>query len=142
MAILIIAIIFLAFPDESSGASRSEASYGPEFSSALFVIKDEVVLDLRQPPNGQVLKRSRFLVKARGHGYTNQSVVSLSLALLGLLRFEDANKTNLNQAPGESRLLHQDNHIQRIAVRGQSRWDGAEVKGEHRPRRQDVGDFI
>ena len=52
MAILIIAIIFLAFPDESSGASRSKAPSGPEFSSALFVIKDEIVLDLRQPPNG------------------------------------------------------------------------------------------
>jgi len=52
VAILIIAIIFLAFPDESSGASRSEAPYGPEFSSALFVIRDEVVLDLRQPSNG------------------------------------------------------------------------------------------
>src|SRR5207249_3728759 len=82
------------------------------------------------------------LVHTRGYGHTDQPIITLGLAFLGLLRFEDADKPNLNQASSERWLLHQNKNVQWIAVLGASRWDRTEVKGEHGPRRQKMGDCV
>ena len=65
-------------------------------------------------------------------------IVALTFFLLSLLTLDDSDDAAFKQTAGKGGLIHQHEHVGRVAVFGFGRWDEAEVVREGHPGRQDL----
>ena len=75
-------------------------------------------------------------------GGSDQTVVVIRSPILGLLRLEDADQPNGNETAGESRLLHEDEKVERISIFRERPGNRSEVERKDRARGKDVGDRV
>src|SRR4051812_49120065 len=57
----------------------------------------------------------------------DQAIVALFLSIFRLLSFDNPYQPRFHDASGKSWLIHQDEHIQRIAILSFGRWDEPEI---------------
>src|SRR4051812_36321343 len=118
-------------------APRSEASQRLKSLAAGMVVRSEEMFDLVEQTIGDVLERAQVVVVVRVRRDGDQAVVALALAVaLGLLGLDDADQPRRHNAPDKRRFVHQDEHVQRVAVLTAGGGDVPEIEREDRPGRQ------
>src|SRR5205807_2657666 len=98
--------------------------------AAEFMVGDEEVLDLFQQVVVQVLDRLDIPVVLAFFRNGEQPVVSLRLAAVALFGLDDTNEPTTDPATGKDGLLHEEEHIEWIAVVADRGRNEAEVKRE------------
>src|SRR5512132_3826450 len=104
-----------------------------ELLAALLVVRNEKCLQLIKQGLAHIIDGFQVLMVVRVDGDTQQPVVAFGLALLGLLRLDDSNNTDLDQASYMGRRVQQDKDVQRIAVFTKRGGNEAEVERKHHP---------
>lgn len=98
-----------------------------ESLSCQFVIVDEELLEFLDERLAQIVnvlnRRVTMVVLLDRH----ETIVSYALLAVDLLAFDDADESTLEQAAGKCRFIHQNEHIDRIAVVSQRRRYESEV---------------
>src|SRR6476661_924858 len=111
----------------------ARAATGRELLALDHIIRDEEVLDLFEQIIADLVQRAHVLVLPGVGGHGDQPVVALRAAvLLGLLRFDGPDEARGHEATGEGGLVHEHEHIQRVAVLALGGRHVAEVEGEDR----------
>jgi hypothetical protein len=99
------------------------------------VVRNEEMLDLCHQVRAQIAQSVYRAVRGRIGRHGDESIVALGRSILRLLSLNRANDPRRHEAPGEHRRIHQDEHIERIAVvRTRGRHE-PEIKGKHGARR-------
>ena len=93
-------------------------------------LSDEIVADIVQ-----FLDRP---MRGRLGRHRQQPIVSLSLTVFRLLRFDDTDHTRWNDASRGNRSVHQDKDIKRVAIVAKRRGDEPKIEWEHGSRWQDA----
>jgi hypothetical protein len=95
------------------------------------------VLDLPDGPGAQVGERTELAVERVALGDGDQPVIAHGCPVaLGLLRLDHAEQAGGQQTAGEGGLVHEHEHVDRVAVRRQRAGQEAEVEREDGARRQ------
>src|SRR5262245_45423929 len=103
---------------------KTKRRHGPgaaqdlEDAATIGVVEAVEALQVLQKAPRRVLQAREVAVFAGDLRGADQPVVADRFAFAGLLRFQDAQDAHENQASRERSLLHQDQHVQRVAVLG------------------------
>jgi hypothetical protein len=89
------------------------------------------VLDLMHQVGTEIADVAGRPVHGRIRCDRQQSIVPLLLPLLGLFRFDHADQARRHDAARIGRRVHQQEHVQRIAVIAERRRDHPEIEGEY-----------
>ena len=94
------------------------------------MVVDEKILELFKEVPGQIFKALDVGMHVIGLGDGYEAVVANPLLALKLFTFDDANKPGKQETAREGWLVHQDEHVDGIAVVGDGAGQEAEVVGK------------
>ena len=100
---------------------------------ASFVIGDEESLQLIEKRLAHIVDGFQVLLIIRMDCYPEKPVIALGLAALSLLRLDDSDNTNVDEATHMRRCIHEDQNVQGVAVFAKRGGNEAEVEGKHHP---------
>src|SRR6185437_16537739 len=103
------------------------ASQDFKLSAIIRVVIDKELLDLIQQRLIQVGNRLDVRMSMAGFGDGQQAVIAFGLAVFCLFSLNHADQSGVHQTSGKRRLVHQDQHIERVSVLGLSRWNESEI---------------
>ena len=115
---LTIAKTLRSLNHQPTGLVGSEAVFRLERFALGGVVRHEEVLDLVDKVLVQVVEGSHVAMVAGVGGNGEQAIVALGFAFLSLKSIKAADETRRDEAADKSRLLHQNQHVDGVAVVG------------------------
>jgi len=72
-------------------------------------------------------------VVIRVHGHSDEPVVTFGFSVFGLIRFDDSDQADLDEATDVRRSVHENHDIERVSVLAKRGRNEAEIEREHHP---------
>src|SRR6185295_1601881 len=107
-----------------------------ELLATLSVVRDEEFFNLREEGLAYLIDGGNVLVLIGMDRDAEKAIVAFRLSPFALLGGDDADDTNVHLASYMRRRIHQDEHIQRIAVLAQRGRYEAKIERKQHPFRQ------
>src|SRR5215471_14665922 len=116
-----------AFFQQPLRALRSLPTQWPELAPFESIVGNEELLHFLKELVADVVQRLKSGSIVRGVQCRQEPIIAGRLAFFYLLRLEHAQQSHWNDAAGKSRCIHQNEHVERIAIIPSSRGDEAKI---------------
>src|ERR1700758_5233251 len=111
-----------ALLNEFESLPRSPGRQDSKLLSPFLVVSDKKLLNFFQHVAAQIGQFLYFGEIAAVRGYRNQTIISVCVSILSLFGFHDSDQSSGDHAAGKCRLVHDDEDVLGIAVRGSRAW--------------------